>query len=668
MDLNVEPAPVFDNPAAPTETLAKPQSITSNEPLVAPLVEPQPQAQPCTSVEPVDPANAELPLITFAQAQAIHDADPAAWPGTRLRYRVSTIGVSVDDYVKLCPRDYKVIEFIRKSQAKHGIDKYDYCESTCSHMEETVDIICSLHGAFTRIAIKHYSRGYGCPECGNLSRLAKMRHTTEYFIERAVAKHGIGKYDYSKVIYTSMSAKVTIICNACGKEWQQAAHSHILQGCGCPRCGGSEKKTTDKFIEQARVIHGDAYCYDLVEYRKNDINVKIKCNTCDLIFDQMPANHLKGSRCPRCIGALVTTESFIRKAISRHGTVYDYSKVAYVNAISPVTLICVLHGEFKQTPNQHLNGHGCQECGGSKPHTRETFIERAHAVHGIGRYDYSAVSNVNGKIGITIECNICSNVFIQDASSHLAGHGCSVCHHTKIGAIRRHTKEYFVALAESKHGAGRYDYSMVNYIDSHTKVLIKCNTCMNTFEQVPISHTKKNGCPYCNESRGEKYIASALDLIAVKYDRQSLLPATLKKFDFYLSDSDLYVEFQGIQHFQFVSIFKGAEGFIKRLASDLLKIRWCLDNGHKLLSMWRNEAIDLAITFIKTSDETNLEIMCLNSLRCHLARLKPVFAYPHIHGLDDEDPQFQEVADAYDQVCAKVDSAWETLKARIWSA
>lgn len=663
MDLNVEPALVLDAPAAPAEPLNK-----LNNPPVESIVEPQSQAQPCTSVDLVDPVNVELPLITFAQAQAIHDADPVAWPGIRLRYRVSTLNTPVADYVKLCPRDPKTIEFIRRSQTKHGLDKYDYCESTCGYyMSDKVSIICLSHGFFNQPAMKHYGRGDGCPLCANMLRNSKKRLTTKKFIDLARRKHGADAYDYSYVQYTSASAKVTIVCNTCKRKWDQVASSHLV-GYGCPRCGMVERKTRQEFIDQATAIHGSAFCYDMVVYTKNSNKVRIKCNTCELIFDQTPASHIgKKSGCPRCAGALVTTDSFVQKARSLHGSTYDYSKVVYNTATTDVIIICTIHGQFLQTPNHHLSGHGCHICGGSKPHTRETFIERAHAVHGIGRYDYSAVTSVNGKIGITIECNICSNVFIQDASSHLAGHGCSVCHHTKIGAIRRHTKEYFVALAESKRGAGRYDYSMVNYIDSHTKVLIKCNTCMNTFEQVPISHTKKHGCPYCNESRGEKYIATALDLATVKYDRQSILPATLKKFDFYVPIVDLYVEFQGIQHFQVVNHFKSVEGFIKRLASDLLKMNWTLTNDHKLLSMWRNETIDVAIMYIKAGDETNLQIMCLNSLRCHLARLKSVFAYPHIHELDDEDPAFHEVARTYDQVCAKVTLAWAALKARIWA-
>ena len=41
---------------------------------------------------------------------------------------------------------------------------------------------------------------------------------------------------------------------------------------------------------------------------------------------------------------------------------YNYSKVKYVNANTEVIIICPKHGEFKQTPNNHLNCQGCPKC------------------------------------------------------------------------------------------------------------------------------------------------------------------------------------------------------------------------------------------------------------------------------------------------------------------
>ena len=58
-----------------------------------------------------------------------------------------------------------------------------------------------------------------------------------------------------------------------------------------------------------------------------------------------------------------TTEEFISEAIKVHGDKYDYSKVEYINARTPVSIICPNHGEFSQTPNAHLSQkQGCRQC------------------------------------------------------------------------------------------------------------------------------------------------------------------------------------------------------------------------------------------------------------------------------------------------------------------
>ena len=53
---------------------------------------------------------------------------------------------------------------------------------------------------------------------------------------------------------------------------------------------------------------------------------------------------------------------FIEKAIEVHGDKYDYSKADYLNYSTKVCIVCPIHGEFWQTPNNHLFGAGCPSC------------------------------------------------------------------------------------------------------------------------------------------------------------------------------------------------------------------------------------------------------------------------------------------------------------------
>lgn len=59
------------------------------------------------------------------------------------------------------------------------------------------------------------------------------RLTTKEFIERSTNVHN-GKYDYSKVVYKTLSTRVCIICPIHGEFWQ-LPHNHLF-GKGCKDC------------------------------------------------------------------------------------------------------------------------------------------------------------------------------------------------------------------------------------------------------------------------------------------------------------------------------------------------------------------------------------------------------------------------------------------------
>lgn len=61
-----------------------------------------------------------------------------------------------------------------------------------------------------------------------------------------------------------------------------------------------------------------------------------------------------------------TTEEWVAKAREVHGDKYDYSKSEYINSRSKISIICPIHGIFKQEANSHLKGSGCPKCGAAK--------------------------------------------------------------------------------------------------------------------------------------------------------------------------------------------------------------------------------------------------------------------------------------------------------------
>lgn len=190
------------------------------------------------------------------------------------------------------------------------------------------------------------------------------RLTTEEFIDKAKSVHG-DKYGYSDVVYVNAHSKVTILCKEHG-DFEQTPNSH-LSGKGCPKCSPTYIKTTEKFINDSILIHGQSYNYSLVDYKGSNIKVDILCEYHGL-FRQEPSVHIKGHGCPECRNVKLrnkykkTTEQFVKEAKRIHGNKYEYSSCCYINNYTDVKIICKIHGEFNQTPYNHLNGSECPKC------------------------------------------------------------------------------------------------------------------------------------------------------------------------------------------------------------------------------------------------------------------------------------------------------------------
>jgi len=418
--------------------------------------------------------------------------------------------------------------------------------------------------------------------------------TTEEIIKRFREVHG-NKYDYSLVEYINNRTKIKIICKEHG-EFTQIPASH-LSGSGCYDCGKIKRiqkitKPQNEIIKHFEKVHGDKYDYSLVEYKGDKKHVKIICPIHGE-FKQTPANHKKYG-CNECgtveanLKNTKNTEQFIKDAKMIHGDKYDYSLVNYKGTSTQIKIICSKHGEFKQTPVNHLSGSGCYDCGNiesSKKRTKSTtqFIKDAKKLHG-NKYDYSLVEYKSSTKKIKIICPI-HGEFKQKASNHLSGNGCNECGIVNMGKYHLKSINQFIKDAKLVHGE-KYDYSLVEYINGRTNIKIIC-PIHGEFEQTPVNHLSRNGCPKCNTSKGNFKISSILDNNNITYidehrydDCRNTYPLP---FDFYLPYYNMCVEYDGKQHFNIVEYFGGEKGFKQRQINDKTKNKYCKDNNIGLI-------------------------------------------------------------------------------------
>lgn len=306
------------------------------------------------------------------------------------------------------------------------------------------------------------------------------------------------------------------------------------------------------------------------------------------------------------------TKTFIRKALKVHGDRYDYSNVVYVKNKVYVEIICKVEGHepFPQKPNNHLQKQGCPICGKEKQaknHTLTTkeFIERANEVHGIGTYDYSKVNYINMYTDVIITCPIHGD-FPQEPLNHLSGRGCKLCGYIKSSKTQRLTLEKFIEKANEVHGKGTYDYSKVEYINNNTEIIITCPK-HGDFPQTPHNHLNGEGCSKCtNNYKGENIVRKFLIEQGIKFEEQKTFDFCKDKnklrFDFYINQYNLCIEYDGIQHFiprGFCSNILDdeiEEKFKYTQKHDKIKNEYCKNNNINLLRIRYDEDIEKILT------------------------------------------------------------------------
>lgn len=250
---------------------------------------------------------------------------------------------------------------------------------------------------------------------------------------------------------------------------------------------GNDKKTSD-YVEKATTCHKGRYLYEKAIYTGSNEKLIITCRIHG-DFSMRAGAHIGSQRqgCKACGGRPnVTTDDFVRKAKEKHGEKYNYEKTEYENVKTKVLVSCRIHGDISILPGNHLLGAGgCKICGGRPDITTEEYINRLESVFG-DDYDYSLVNYKGAFEKVKIICRV-HGEFERPAYTFARSDGCPKC--------LKFTMVDFLKKAAEVHG-DKYSYSDVNYINTKTKISIKCPD-HGFFEQTPNRHLDGRGCPVC---------------------------------------------------------------------------------------------------------------------------------------------------------------------------
>ena len=297
-----------------------------------------------------------------------------------------------------------------------------------------------------------------------------------------------------------------------------------------------KKVTHEEFLNNLKNVNENIEVLGI--YTKAKDKIKVKCKICSHEWEATPNNLLRGRGCPKCKAnkfgksKLKLKEQFVEEANIIHNFKYDYSKFDYKTSHEKGIVICPIHGEFEVSPANHLSGRNCPKC--------------------------------------------------------------AIEHRAKLRAL---STEEFIEKARKIHG-DKYDYSKVNYINNYTLVSIICHKKdfqgieHGEFLQQPNNHLNGKGCPKCRQSHGERFITNYLNNNKIKFIPQYSIEINKDinisgkaNIDFYLPDYNLFIEYNGIQHYVERQAFGGKIDFERQQKRDEYVRNYCKENDIRLLEI-----------------------------------------------------------------------------------
>ncbi len=434
----------------------------------------------------------------------------------------------------------------QRAKAKWG-DIYDYSESIYLSGNSPIVIRCKKHDlCFVVMAGNHISKVTnqgGCPLCG-------YERSIDAYLKRAE--------DYKKKIRVKQEEKVSKLM-ANKVKLQHESHLKKFNYANI-----NDKLKLENFINKVKAKYGDQYSFEKTIYKSRDKSVILTCKihgdfviTPRTLLSKQHGKQPHG--CPLCYHIPVARkplkpECFFSKMKEIFGDKYDFSHSIYKNRSSKVEFVCPKHGKQSRWADTLLKGCGCPEC--EKETRTNMWLERIKESHG-NKYTYPSMPKyLSYSTRLRIICPV-HGEFRQTVLCHaLLVCGCPKCVGTRVMS-QEEPKANFIKRGIERYG-DRFDYSRVKYVNEGTSVKIRCKEHNYWFEVLPDTHVRRSsGCPICNESTGEVEVRKWLDSHKIEYISQYPIENINKELrqthlivDFYLPMYNIYIEYNGQQHYE----------------------------------------------------------------------------------------------------------------------
>ena len=345
------------------------------------------------------------------------------------------------------------------------------------------------------------------------------------------------------------------------------------------------------------------------KYINNKTKLHIKCNVCGYMWNTTSYDKFvsRPSKCPKCTNKLHITQEEILERIEKRCNELNFTFIGFKDEYSGILktkliLRCNKCGEEWNTTtiNNFLkNDRNSHKCGRKNPIIASSHIKDIEKIIDTVKHIIkdSSMEFVNikepycgvKKCVIVLKCKKCHEIIEYTYYTLKYSKNTIKCKKCEYNGKISHEESVTNIIKK----CDTLDYKFLGfntpnglYGGKNSKLILMCNKCGHIWNTTTyISFIGKViKCKNCiNSWQLEKEVESILIKHNINFEKQKKfdwlrykLPLSL---DFYLTNSNIFIECQGRQHFMPVDNFGSQNGFEETIKRDKEKYNKCIQHG-----------------------------------------------------------------------------------------
>lgn len=427
---------------------------------------------------------------------------------------------------------------------------------------------------------------------------------------RRIELNNPGKFDFSPLENweynpeKGWSQQITLICKKHNEPFGVCLQHSLKGNIECPLCAKERKKlkSIEGILQNLEKFFPDKYEIISIGEESNktaDCSITLKCKDCSelvtLKIGSLRTCYRQISLCEGC--RKPWTENLFKERLN---LIYDgrYELVSnFISGNHPVKIKCNYCGEIIEAPAFYCLSASQCKCDKEKL-TPELLIKKSKEIWGEDTFEYIDC-NLDWKIrSITLKCKKHNEVFTQKIDDHLKHkNSCSECIREVNIKNNLLSNEEFIERCTILYG-NHLSYEKTQYNGKNETVIVTCED-HGDVEVIARSLLQGWGCPICRHekestSRGEKFLLKIFKENTINFEYQKTFPGCIYKnelrFDFYLPDYNILIEYQGQQHYRpsrfgDMSQEVAEEHFRIQQIKDNIKREFCKKENIKLIEI-----------------------------------------------------------------------------------